>query len=63
MMKDALITYITQTQSLGEKYSTLPVDLDNPAQAALDWAATQEQTLEITSLIQVIRSYNKIGIQ
>ena len=63
MMKDALITYITQTQGLGEKYSTLPVDLDNPAQAALDWAATQEQTLEITSLIQVIRSYNKIGIQ
>lgn len=63
LMKDALITYITQTQGLGEKYSTLPVDLDNPAQAALDWAATQEQTLEITSLIQVIRSYNKIGIQ
>ena len=63
MMKDALITYITQTQGLGEKYSTLPVDLDSPAQAALDWAATQEQTLEITSLIQVIRSYNKIGIQ
>ena len=63
MMKDALIGYLTQTQGLGEKYSTLPVDLDNPAQAALDWADTQEQTLEITSLIQVIRSYNKIGIQ
>ena len=63
MMKDALITYITQTQGLGEKYETLPVDLDNPAQAALNWAATQEQTLEITSLIQVIRSYNKIGVQ
>jgi len=62
MMKDALISYLTTTQSLGTKFQSLPIDVDNPAQSALEWAAGQEQDAVVIGLIRIIKSYKKQGI-
>lgn len=63
MMKDALISYLTTTQSLGTKFQSLPIDVDNPAQSALEWAAGQEQDAVVIGLIRIIKSYKKQGIR
>jgi hypothetical protein len=63
MLKDALISYLTTTQSLGAKFEDLTIDVDNPAKSALEWAAGKEQDAVIVGLVRIIKSYQKQGIR
>jgi hypothetical protein len=64
MMKDALISYLTDLQTNLSGFEALPIDVDSPAQAALTWAATQDvRDPLIQAMTRIIKSYRKIGIQ
>ena len=61
LMKDAFISYLQRSQMLTPN---LPVDLDRPVDAAMEFLATQNQNDPIIlNLTQTIQSYVKIGVR
>ena len=61
LMKDAFISYLQRSQMLAPN---LPVDLDRPVDAAMEFLATQNQNDPIIlNITQTIQSYVKIGVR
>lgn len=57
LMKEALISYLESTKS--NLFRDLPIDPENPIEAAKTYLAKQEQDMLVDGVVRVIKSYEK----